>query len=185
MDFDTDLVILIAKWALTIVAWVLLAIVAGSLLGKEDPGGVLLDYGQKFTFTSVLLVAFYFSIFWVFAYGFSSLVWMLSEYSDIDDSYPKAATAAVGGVFATMVLFRLTERLNKLYWSSIGTAEILNDVREHFRHLSGQRDEVHAKLDALIEQIEIGKKSYENHSERIARERRIKFLKELKYDMYG
>lgn len=179
MEINWDLVRLVAGWAVTIGAWLVLLVGVISLYDKDDPGGCVLYHEAHWSSKAGYVGLFYLSVIWVFGSGFRDLLWMVPEYRGEDDT-PRASAALLLALGASVVLFHLIERVNRLHWHSLGKEESLSDI-ERLANQILYRNELGVQiLDEMIENIDADhnrKWSLRNHE--IAR-RRIEFLKKLR-----
>lgn len=182
MEIDRELIALVLGWGASITSWLALSIVMMSLFDSQDPGDALLHDGEKLlTFDFMLRVPLYLSIIWLFGFGFSSMFWMIPEFAETDEGEdtPRLFATLLFGTYASAVMFKVAQKINRLHWARVGKDEIIADVTKLLPELLYKNADAVQKIDMLIEEIEVDgeRKSYVVE---IAAQRRVKFLKRLK-----
>lgn len=181
MDFDRELIVLIAGWGITFLGWGLLFFVAMSLLDRENPGDILFYRHRKIKlFELSFFLAIGFCLIILFAFGFSAFFWMVPDFPESEGGHSNAGAALLFGLYATYLLYKIAERLNGLVWSSNGDKEIISDVEKLMPKLLYERQDVGAQIDELLSQIESDHKRKYWRSAELSAQKRIEFLRRLK-----
>lgn len=181
MEFDQELALLVAMWAVTIVGWILLAIVTMSLLANDDPGGLILYEKKKFiTPDFAIVVALYASIVCLFSFGFSKFFWMVPGFPESAESSSRFGAAFTFGVFGAFVTFKLADKINRLHWSLIGKDEIISDVQKILPSIARADEAACVRINQMISEIEANVLRKHSREAEVASQRRIAFLQKLK-----
>jgi hypothetical protein len=181
LELDSDTVWLVLRSAVTLVALLLLAFTAFSLLSGEDPGSILItDSDHLISWDTLWALGLFASLIWLFGFGAFSLAWFFPEFTEEDEGLSRFGAALTLGLVGAGLLYQLASNINKLFWNQVGQREIANDVKRNFGKLVERGPETVLIIDELIAEIEDKRRKYESEAQRISNDRRIDFLLELR-----